>query len=88
VFIFVITKFSLIVRIVVMITEKCFYSATIYWLLMVRLEISVDISPVHFEMLQKVSEKLGISVRALLEQELSDALSNAEVWIQRAELLL
>lgn len=49
-------------------------------------KIEIDLSPTHFELLQKVSEKLGLPIKTLLEQELNDALSNAEVWMERAQM--
>jgi hypothetical protein len=51
-------------------------------------KIEIDVPDGHYELLQKVSEKLGLSVKVLIEQELDGALCNADVWVQRAEMLL
>ena len=47
-------------------------------------KVELEISDVHWQMLKEVAEKLGLSIENLLQQELDQALANAEVWLERA----
>ena len=47
-------------------------------------KVEVEISDAHWQMLKEVAEKVGLSVEDLLQQELDQALANAEVWLERA----
>ena len=47
-------------------------------------KVEVKISDAHWQMLKDVAEKVGLSVEDLLQQELDQALANAEVWLERA----
>jgi len=47
-------------------------------------KVEVEISEAHYRMLKDVADRLGLSVKDLLQQELDQALANAEVWLERA----
>ena len=47
-------------------------------------KVELEISDAHWQMLKKVADRLGLSVKDLLQQELDQALTNAEVWLERA----
>ena len=46
-------------------------------------KVEVEISEAHYRMLKEVADRLGLSVEDLLQQELDQALTNAEVWLER-----
>mgnify|MGYP000321248343 CR=1 FL=1 len=47
-------------------------------------KVEVKISEAHYRMLKEIAEKLDLSVEDLIQQELDQALANAEIWLERA----
>ena len=47
-------------------------------------KVEVEISETHYRMLKGVADKLGLSVKQLIQQEVDEALANIEVWLERA----
>jgi len=45
--------------------------------------IDVDVGEAEFEILAQAAKKLGLSVKALVQQELDAALVSISVWAQR-----
>ena len=46
-------------------------------------KVEVEISETHYFMLKEIAEKLDLSVKDLLQQEINEALANIEVWHER-----
>ena len=46
-------------------------------------KVEVEISEAHYKMLKEVAEKLDLSVKDLIQQEVNEALINIEVWYHR-----
>jgi len=46
-------------------------------------KVELEISDTHWQMLKEVAEKLGLSVKDLLQQEVNEALANMEIWLER-----
>jgi hypothetical protein len=51
-------------------------------------KVEIEIPPSMYEILCDVAKALGLSVEKLAEQELCDSLCNADVWLQRAEMIV
>ena len=46
-------------------------------------KVEVEISETHYRMLKDVADKLGLSVKDLVQQEVDEALANMEIWHER-----
>ena len=47
-------------------------------------KVEVEISEAHYRILREVADRLGLSVKQLIQQEVDEALANIEVWLERA----
>jgi len=47
-------------------------------------KVELKISDAHYRMLKDVADRLGLSVKQLIQQEFDEALANIEVWLERA----
>lgn len=51
-------------------------------------KIEVEINQAMYETLKGIAGKLGLPVETLVQQEIDEALANADCWIQRAEMII
>ena len=46
-------------------------------------KVEVEISEAHYRMLKNVADRVGLSVKDLIQQEVNEALANIEIWYER-----
>ena len=46
-------------------------------------KVELEIGEAHYKMLKAVAERIGLSVKDLIQQEVDEALANIEVWCER-----
>ena len=46
-------------------------------------KVEVEISEAHYRILREVADRLELSVKDLLQQEVNEALANIEIWYER-----